>query len=596
MGAIYGILGDAQAADIDRMGDRLRHRGSVGMSWSVTPRLWFGTRCGRERSGPSRPIIAFDGFIDNSDDVARLLKRPGQHGGDHAELLFALYEKEGPAGFRHVSGQFAVALWDASRDRLILACDPWLTRALYWTRSATGRCLFASEYKAFLVADDVPARPDRETFHHLHATKYVKPGASCLAGVHAVPGGCWVELSPHGEASRRYRHVALDILNRSEAAHATCVRRCFLRAIRRETDRYERIGVALSAGLDSAVTVAAARHVSPEKPLFTFTAGFGPDDHDVGQAEAVAKHFGASHHNVFLAVEDLPSLMPRTLWHMEDPIGREEKIFYYITAREAARHVSLLLAGHNADALYGGMPRHLVARAASYAPFARRALGEFYEYSQSGTRAQSLLGRILVAGYYRGREFDPPQILGAHVLPRGSGLNVGGAQPLSELLRRGVLYGANANSAIERIHGGLGVTFNSPFLDTEVVQCAFRVPDRLKIRGFRRKYILRAACAGLLPAAVLQRKKGLLRLKHDQALSETLDGMADDLLGPSVVADRGLFDPGYVARARLRPRSGVYPTEQLYRLWSLLMTELWLRLFIDARGDHEAAYARVLHR
>ena len=113
-----------------------------------------------------------------------------------------------------------------------------------------------------------------------------------------------------------------------------------------------------------------------------------------------------------------------------------------------------------------------------------------------------------------------------------------------------------------------------------------QIPDRLKIKGWRQKHVLRQAGAGLSPDAILNRKKGLLRLKHDKAFCDVLDAMADDLLTPAAVADRGLFNAAYVEKIRRRPAAGVYSTDQLYRLWSVLLTEMWAKLFID--GDELA--------
>ena len=121
-------------------------------------------------------------------------------------------------------------------------------------------------------------------------------------------------------------------------------------------------------------------------------------------------------------------------------------------------------------------------------------------------------------------------------------------------------------------------------MDLKVTACAFRMPDRAKIRGTREKYILRRAFEGLLPDVVLKRKKRLQRLKQDKDLTDTLDLLAEQLLPANAVASRGLFEPAYVARVRRRPRSGIYATEQAYRLWSLILTEIWCQLYLDGRG------------
>jgi hypothetical protein len=117
-----------------------------------------------------------------------------------------------------------------------------------------------------------------------------------------------------------------------------------------------------------------------------------------------------------------------------------------------------------------------------------------------------------------------------------------------------------------------------------VAERAFRIPDRLKIHGRTRKYILRRAMEGILPPSLAARPKGLVRVGRDQRLVQVIDAMADELLAPEAVARRGLFDPWEVARLRRAPAAGRYRDDQFYHLWTLLLTEIWSRTFLDGRG------------
>jgi asparagine synthase (glutamine-hydrolysing) len=139
-------------------------------------------------------------------------------------------------------------------------------------------------------------------------------------------------------------------------------------------------------------------------------------------------------------------------------------------------------------------------------------------------------------------------------------------------------------TATERLHSAFALHSNSPFMDFRMIDRAFEIPDRLKIRGLRQKYILRVACRGLLPDGVLARKKSLQRLRHDEALTEALEQLAGELLTPSAVTARGFFSPEHVARVLRRRPGAAYSSMQIYRVWSLLLAEIWARLFLDRRG------------
>jgi asparagine synthetase B (glutamine-hydrolysing) len=181
--------------------------------------------------------------------------------------------------------------------------------------------------------------------------------------------------------------------------------------------------------------------------------------------------------------------------------------------------------------------------------------------------------------------FPPPRVRGAGALPARDPLRPAGAQPLSEMLRRRTLA-QPYQSAVERLYSGVGLRFNAPHTDPRFVACAFEIPDRLKIRGRQQKYVLRAAIADLLPGASA-RRKSFNRLKHDVEFSDTIEALADELLAPDRVRERGIFEPDYVSRLRRRPGAAArdaYPSEQAYRLWTALLTEMWARAFLDGRG------------
>jgi asparagine synthase (glutamine-hydrolysing) len=586
MAAVYGILGDADAAELSAMGDRLAHRGSARAEWSPAPQLRLGMRGNPEslRALDGGPL-AFDGFIDNRSYIAGLSGRKlgtAATPEDDAQLILELYAASGSERLHDIAGQFAFALWDRSRQLLLLARDRIGYAPLYFTLDR-GRFVFASEYKALLALGGVPARPNRDAIQVIQATKWVQPGATCLADVYPVAPGTWLSVDRGTVQTARFWHLPISVIHEDEAKHTQDLRAAFLDTLRRQTESYQRIGISLSGGLDSAVMAAGARHVAPSKELHTFSAGYGPDDKELVNAEAVARELGTQHHPLVLDPDDLPDLLPWMVWHMEEPIGREDIAYLFVAAREAARYVDVVLTGFGFDGLFAGLPRHRVADVAIKAPALARPLREFYDYSVRSVPPASLGGRLLTRGYFRGKDFPAPGVIGAATVPPLPGFGNGGDQPLSQFLRRGFLM-LPYQSVVERLYTAAGVRFNAHHTDPAFLRTAFSIPDRLKIRGRTQKYILRRACAGLLPDAILNFGKSFNRLKHDLHLSAVLDRMAEELLSPQQVARRGLFAPDYVNRLRQRPRDKPYSQERGYRLWSLLLAEMWSSMYLDQRG------------
>ncbi|HWB42819.1 MAG TPA: hypothetical protein VG500_16270, partial [Gemmatimonadales bacterium] len=177
MGAVYGILGGAGSGEMQAMSARLAHRGAESADWSPVSGLWLGVRGPRTLVDAQRDgTLAFDGAIDNREELAeRLGHRPGraEPAGD-AALVAEVWARFGEEGLAQIAGQFAVALYDAPGRRLILARDRVGYAPLYFAM-AGDRLVFASEYKALLALDAIPARANRAALQTIHNTKWVRP-------------------------------------------------------------------------------------------------------------------------------------------------------------------------------------------------------------------------------------------------------------------------------------------------------------------------------------------------------------------------------------------------------------------------------------
>jgi asparagine synthase (glutamine-hydrolysing) len=586
MGAVYGILGDADADELRQMGERLAHRGPRAAEWSLSSTVHLGIRGSAgvtERTEGGN--LVFDGAIDNRRELVARLREPAAGvptPEDDPLLILELISRMGSEALQLIAGQFAFAFWDGSRRQLLLGRDRIGYAPLYFTVSRD-RLIFASEYKALLAIEGVPARPNRDAIQVIQSTKWVRPGATCLEGVYPVAPGTWMAVEPGRMSTARFWNLPIQVLHHDEQRHVSALRESFLETLRRQTEPYQRIGISLSGGLDSAVMAAGARHVAPGKEIHTFSAGYGPEDKELVNAALVAAELGTHHHPLTLDPEDLPELLPWMVWHMEEPIGREDIAYLYVAAREAARHVDLILTGFGFDGLFAGLPRHRVADVALHLPAAAGPLREFYDYTVRGVEPDGVGGRLLKSLYFRGSDFPAPQVRGAAPLDPLPGFRTGGDQPLSQFLRKGFLV-LPYQSPVERLYAGAGVRFNAHHTDPEFLATAFSIPDRLKIRGRTQKYVLRKACSGLLPEAILNFGKSFNRLKHDLHLSAVLDQLADQLLQPDAVQNRGLFELDYIARLRSRPADQPYSQERVYRLWSLILIEMWSRMYLDARG------------
>jgi asparagine synthase (glutamine-hydrolysing) len=567
------------------MSARLAHRGAQGAEWSPAGDLWLGVRgttTAVERQAQSHLI--FDGAIDNRHQLAARLGHRGDRvdpAGD-AALAGELWATLGAEGLALIAGQFALALWDAPARRLVLARDRVGYAPLYFALDGE-RLVFASEYKALLAVASIPARPDRASLQTIQSTKWVRPGATCLEGIFPVAPGTLLEVGDGRMSTLRYWEIPVRVAEGDDASHAARLRESFLETLRMQLEPYQRLGVSLSGGLDSAVVAAGVRAVAGSREVHTISAGYGPDDRELVNAGTVAQELGTVHHPVVLDPEDLPELLPWMVWHLEEPIGREDIAYLFVAAREAARSVDVVVTGFGFDGLFAGLPRHRLVDLGTKYPLFRRPLEEFFDYTYRSVEPRTLAGRALQAGYFRGRAYPAPRILGTPPLAPFGGFPRDVDQPLTNFLKRGFMV-LPYQHPIERLYAGAGVRMNAQHTNPGFLGTALSIPDRLKIHGRTQKYILRRACEGLISPEILATGKSFNRLKHDTHMSDVLDRLADDLLSPGAVKARGLFEGDYVATLRRRARGTPYTQERAYRLWSMLLTEMWARRFLDHRG------------
>jgi asparagine synthase (glutamine-hydrolysing) len=552
VGALYGILGAADHSELRALGDRLAHRGREAAEWSPGRDLLLGIRGTRrivdvQEHGP----VAFEGAIDNRSEIAGLLRRRDADalGPAHdAGLVFELVDSFGVEGLARLAGQFAVAIWHGPERRLLLARDRLGWAPLYFI-ATRDRFAFASEYKALLALEGVVARPDLDQLQVVHATGWVSPGHSCLQEIFSVAPGCTLEVRAGRMSSRRYWDLTAAP---SGARGSIPLRDTLAAALRPQVAGCGRIGVALSGGFESALVADGATTIAEGREVHTIATGYGPDDPGLADAARTARAVGSRHHTVILDPSDLDSLLPWTVWHLEEPAGGIEVAYLFAGAREAARHVTVVVNGLGIGELVGsargaGLPDRALGR------LLRKPLAELHDYAERGVPPASFGGRALKAAYYRGHDFPAARVRGAAPL-----------SPVPDAPQDG-LRRLRMQSSIERLFAGTGLRLAGPFTDPHFVETALSLP------GSR----------GAVPLGDMTRGD---RFPDRIRMAEALDRMAVELLSPGAVRERGFFEPGYVAALLRRSRGQPYAEERARRIWSLLLVELWARAFLDRHG------------
>src|SRR5438132_14213327 len=265
-------------------------------------------------------VAVFNGEAYNFLSLRDQLGGHEVRGTGDTPVLPHLYEEDGPRFVERLEGMFALALWDAGRERLVLARDRLGKKPLLWTRLPDGTFAFASELKALLRLPGLPREVDLDAVDSYLALQYVPSDATALRGVRKVPPGHVLVVESNGERLERYWAPEPAEPSSRDEEWLERVRSAVGEAVRKRLVADVPLGVLLSGGIDSSVVVALMAEASAQ-PVRTFTVGFADARYDERPyARAVAERYGTVHEELTIE-EDVASTLPRLAAANDEPLG-----------------------------------------------------------------------------------------------------------------------------------------------------------------------------------------------------------------------------------------------------------------------------------
>ena len=561
-------------------------------------------------------VAVFNGEAYNFLSLRDQLAGHEVRGTGDTPVLPHLYEESGPRFVERLDGMFALALWDAGRERLVLARDRLGKKPLLWTRLPDGTLAFASELKALLRLPQLSREIDLDAVDTYLALQYVPGDRTALRGIHKLAPGHVLVAEGGTERIERYWHPEPAESSAQEGEWLERVRATVGEAVRKRLVADVPLGALLSGGIDSSIVVALMAQASSH-PVRTFTVGFPDARYDErAYARAVAARYGAIHEEVEIE-EDIAATLPRLAATFDEPLG-DEAAFPTFTPYdvfratehnrrcrerpELIRHIGTMtfspdfvvfIDGDGGDESFAGYERYIAHRLADRvpAPAARAGAAALRLMPAARRDPRSLpfrCARFLDAAstpgerrYARLMEVFPIELrrelwsdgrLAREVPLEPKRPGVTGLQLLDieTYLPGDLLPKADLASMAHSLE------LRSPFLDHEVVALGLALPDSLKTRGREGKVALRRAFAPDLPPEVAARGKTGFGVPLGRWFRSDLHDLAHDLLSN----DRGWFRPDSVRRLLDEHESG--QADHGHRLWCLLMLELWVREHVEA--------------
>ena len=563
--------------------------------------------------------LVCNGEIYNYRELRTELQAKGYHfkTGSDSEVLLHLYDAEGDDFVLRLNGMFDFALWDVRRRRLLIGRDRLGVKPLYVLQDGQ-RLAFATEAKALLALPGVSADLNRSAVASYLHLGYVASPDCIFRGIRKLPPATLLTIEDGQVREWRYWRLSPQIDHGfSEREWIERVRAQLEASVRMQMVSDVPIGAFLSGGVDSSAVVGfMAKH--SEQPIRTYAIGFTGGEaetlyNELPYARRVAELFGTQHREIVVR-PDVVSLLPKLLWHMDEPLSDTAFITTFLVSEFARQDVKVILSGVGGDELFGGYRRYLGEH---YAQQYRR-LPAWLRHSAASIaghlpvdRHSGLLNTLrLTKGFLLSAEMtaddryrsylqvlDRKTVSALLMQPDATQTDpldlAFAAAGTEDALNR--MFAADAQTQLpddllmltDKMSMAVSLECRVPLLDHQLVELAASMPAAIKVPGGRLKHVLKESLSGLLPSDILNRKKRGFGTPMGAWLKKELAPLLGRLLAPEVIQRRGLFRQSVVDRLVADHQANrIDGTDALLALLNL---EIWSRIYLDHRDPADVA-------
>lgn len=633
MCGINGIAFSARAgrnverAVLERMRDVIRHRGPDDEGIFIDGPVGLGHRRLSivDVAAGHQPMtnedgslhITYNGEIYNHADFRSMLESHGHVYRTHCdtETILHLYEELGEACVDHLRGMFAFAIWDQRKKVLFIARDRFGVKPLYYAHTDDGSLYFGSEIKTLLEAGAIKpeinyaALPDYLANHATSGEETLFHGVKRLLPGHTL---VWrdgtIEVKRYWDISFAKNSEALPSQDEDYIAEWS---ELFRTSVRLRLMADVPLGMFLSGGIDSSA-IAAVMSGMVDEPIKTFSVAFNEREaNELEYARLVASAYKTNHHEIVVSPEDFFSALPKLVWHEDEPLAHPSSVALYFVSHLASQHVKVVLTGEGSDEMLAGYARYRktvynLALGARYLSLTsagvRSAVRNQIVRMPAGSKVRQKLLRtfLSLSPNIESIYFDNfavfPRATQQQLLTPETRERVGAIDPYAGV--RAALKQTDATSLLDRLlyadiktylhellmkqdQMSMATSIESrvPFLDHKLVEFTCGLPERLKLRGWTTKYILRQSMKGALPEKILSRPKMGFPVPISAWFRGAYSSVIDEYVLSERALSRGVFDPDFVrGLVNGHQRGGEDHSE---RLWALVNFEMWLRQFFD---------------
>jgi len=626
MCGIVGFVNRRGAADrevVEGMNCAIVHRGPDEDGFYVKDNVALGMRrlsiidlaSGQQpiRNRDGSKWIVYNGEIYNYRELRKGLEERGHqfYTNSDTEAIVHLYDEFGEGCLEHLRGMFAFAIWDERAKSLFLARDRVGKKPILYSHQPNGDLIFGSEFQALLKHPSISREVDYEAIDSYLSYLCVPAPLTAFKSIRKLEPGHWLRWKGGVIETKRYWQPDFSKkikISEGEAIEETL--RIVGEATKMRLISEVPLGAFLSGGVDSSIVVALMARESSQ-PVKTFSIGFEEQDYsELKYARRVAEHVGAEY-NEFTIRPNALEVLPTLVEHYGEPYADPSAIPTYYVSRESRKYVTVALNGDGGDESFVGYERHVAMKYA-----------ELYKKLPAPLRRSLIepaLGAIPAPTNFRNRFVRFQRFLRAASMPKAeryfAWLSTFDDEAKRELYTRELASRANGSSPIIYLEKNIGTAngkgiidaslladlmhylpndllvkvdiasmansleARSPLLDHKVIEFAASLPENIKQSGTETKSLLKKVAARLVPRDVIYRQKMGFAVPIKYWLGNELQEFTRDILLSEKARSRGLFNGDVVERLIDEQRRDT--KDNSWKIWTLLMLELWFQRFID---------------
>lgn len=516
--------------------------------------------------------LVFNGTIYNYRSLRAKLSRKGYAFYSHSdsETILKAYAHWGLDCLQHLDGMFAFAIWDEKQQQLLLARDRMGIKPLYFSHNRYNFS-FASTLQALL-----PTKPDTninptalENQLCLHGV--VPAPNTILTGVQKLKPGHFMVVNNQGKitATQYWYPKAKTSHLLSTQDHIEKTHHLLKAAVQKRVLACDvPIGVLLSGGLDSSLLVAILAELG-QTNICTFSIGFEDIDNEAGNefyySDQVAKKFATKHQKYTITNTEVLNRLPDAVLQMSEPMVAQDAIAFYLLSEQVAKSVKVVLSGQGADEVFAGY--FWYAKMQAHFEQSGHTLESFTQYYID--RPPEEYKKTICAQYHQN---NPTMGWIKKQLNKAESDDF-----LNKVLRMDItrLIVDDPLKRVDNMTMAWGLEARVPFIDTALVEHALTIAPNIKLKNGG-KYPLKTIARKLLPATVINRKKGYFPMPALKYIQGYFWDFTADILNSRACIERGLFNRNYVEQVLNKPQNYMTALNGS-RLWHLALLELWLQ-------------------